>query len=112
MGHNVKLIVPTGNELEVAPIIGKIIGRWGGCTVTAGKGWWLDKKKGQIFDTLSILECSIGKWNFEAHEWWDDLASIVRSTFKQECVFLSVTLESATLIYADRIGNVGELDNV
>ncbi len=107
VGHNVKLIVPTGNDLELAPIIGKIIGRWGGCTVTSGKGWWVDKKKGQIFDALSILECSIGAYDIEARVWWHDLASAVRAAHDQECVFLSVAAETAVLVYEDHMANVG-----
>ncbi len=104
MGYCVKLIVPTGNELQTAPIVGKIIGRWGGCTITSGKGWWVDKKLGQIHDVLTIIECSIGSFDHKARMWWEDLAADVCCTFEQTCVFLSTAQETAMLIDHDGVG--------
>ncbi len=108
MGYNIKLIVPTDNELMVAPIVGQVLGHWGGCTVTTGKGWWNDAEKGQILDPLSILECSVDVWDQDAYEWWTDLATAVCATFDQDCVFLSIQDEKAMLIRADGMSRLTE----
>lgn len=98
MGHKIRLIVPTRKEAELGPLIGRIIGRWGGVTISDAVGWWSDKNGKPIRDVLSVLECSIGNWDREAMEWWYDLSVTVCSIFKQDCVFLSVTIEDASLI--------------
>lgn len=97
MGHRVRLIIPTDNEQEIGPIIGRIIGRWGGLTVTSGVGWWRGNN-GWVRNKLSVLECSIGLWDQTTREWWYDLAKIVRIEWSQDCVFLSVAEEHAKLI--------------
>lgn len=98
-GHRVRLVVPTDNEQAIAPIIGRITGRWGGCSVTSGYGWWSDKNSEPIRDKLSVLECSIGLWDEDARSWWTDLADVVRCGWKQDCVFLSVVPEDAVLVF-------------
>lgn len=99
MGHRVRLVIPTDNEQEIAPIIGRVIGRWDGCTVTSGYGWWNSGGK-TIRDKLSVLECSLGVWDQNAREWWHCLSDVVRVQQNQECVFLSVVTEHAELIYS------------
>ena len=57
-GTCVRLVIPSGNEQEIAPIIGRIVGRWGGCTITSGNGWWADKDGVPVRDELSVVEVS------------------------------------------------------
>lgn len=108
MGHRVRLVAPSDNEMELSPIVGRIIGRWGGCTSYIGRGWWLDAKNQKVIDRLTILETSIGEWDYVAREWWSDLAEIVRKHWEQDCVFLSVVREEAKLLFAsDKWEQVG-----
>ncbi len=89
MGYFVRLIVPTDNEQSIVSIVGRIVGHWGGCTVTTGYGWW-QGKDGYVKDKVSIIECSIGVWDGPTRTWWHDLADAVRVEWDQESVFLSV----------------------
>jgi hypothetical protein len=101
MGFNVRLIVPTHSEEELGPIIGRIIGRWGGVTVSKAVGWWADEDGVPVKDQVSVLECSIGgEWRQvrSVREWWFDLAETVRATFDQDSVFLSAHVETAMLV--------------
>ncbi len=98
MGYCVRLIVPTDRESELAPIVGRIVGRWDGCTVTTGYGWWNDKTRTPVKDALSVVECSVKLWDHDTRIWWYDLATGVCRTFGQDCVFLSVSRERATLV--------------
>lgn len=107
MGYNVRLLVPTDNEVELAPIVGRVLGRWGGVTVSDAVGWWSDSSGTPIRDKLSVLECSIGLWDQAARDWWHDISDVVRSTFDQDCVFLSVVEEHAKLIGRDGIEVIG-----
>lgn len=112
MGHCVRLVIPTDNEARIVPIIRKIIGRWGGCTITSGKGWWTDKCRGQIFDRLSVVDCSVPNWDKYTRQWWEDIAIEVCDRFRQDCVFLSVHKESTMLVNRDgmvRIGSAGDV---
>lgn len=117
MGHCVRLIVPTDKEAELGPIIGRIIGRWDGVTILDGTGWWSppvgnqdDDTKYPVRDKLSILECSIGLWDLDAREWWCDLAAVVCRTFGQDCIFLSVTQETAMLVGCNGVGRFVKSD--
>lgn len=90
LGHVVRLLVPTDNEAELAPIIGRVIGRWGGVTVSDASGWWTDKSGTPIKDKLSVVECHIGVWDQAARDWWFDISDVVKREWKQDCVMLSV----------------------
>jgi len=103
-GHRVRLVIPTDRQADIAPIIGRIIGRWNGCTVTTGHGWWADSGGKPVKDTLSVLECSIGVWDVIAREWFESLADVVRDEWGETCVFLSVVPESAFLVFGE--GNI------
>lgn len=98
MGYNVKLLVPTKNEAELGPIIGRILGHWGGVTISDASGWATDDNGKPIKDALSVIQCSIGSWDADARAWWFDLADTVRKEWNQESVFLSVTEEKMMLI--------------
>ncbi len=99
MGHKVRIIIPSDNEVAISPIIGRIIGRWGGCTVTSAYGWWSpDKGEPPVRDKLSVVDTSIGEWNGVIRHWWMDLADVIRREWKQTTVFLSVTGETAFLV--------------
>lgn len=98
MGHRVRLIIPDHREAAITPIIGKVIGRWGGCTIGLAYGWWSEKDGKPVRDKLSVLECSIGEWTPQVRIWWVDLANVVRKSWDQDCVFLSVVGETAMLI--------------
>lgn len=99
VGHRVRLVIPTDNESAIGPIIGRITGRWGGCTVTRAYGWWSDNDGEITRDVLSVVECSIGLWDQEARDWWTDISDVVRSEWDQTCVFLSVVEEQASLVF-------------
>ena len=98
MGHCVRLLVPTDNEGELAPILGRVIGRWGGVTVSDASGWWTDNNGTPVKDKLSVLDCSIGLWDQAARDWWFDISDVVRAEWKQDCVFLSVTGSDGYLV--------------
>lgn len=91
MGHCVRLLVPTDNEAELGPIIGRIVGRWGGVTMSDASGWWTDANSKPVKDKLTILECFTSSWfHPETREWWFDLADVVRKEWNQDCVMLTV----------------------
>lgn len=90
MGHCVRLLVPTDNEQVLAPIIGRVVGRWGGVIVSDASGWWTNGNGDAIKDKLSVLECSIGVWDHAARLWWFDIVDVVRVTWKQDSVMLTV----------------------
>lgn len=101
MGHRVRLVVPSDNEAELGPILGRIIGHWGGCTLLSGKGFWSDKDGVIVQDVLSVLEVSIPLWDQAASEWFSDLADVVRKEWDQDSVYLSVQEEAAIFIGRD-----------
>lgn len=119
MGHCVRLIVPTGNEAQLAPIIGRIVGRFGGVTVLIGRGYWSDPDDHIIKgfpitrDKVTVLETSVpGPWHGPVRQWWIDLARVVRDEWEQESVYLSVRDEfvlfvgpGAEVRGIERIGN-------
>ncbi len=107
MGHCVRLIVPTDNEAQLAPILGRIVGRFGGVTMLTGVGLWDDlvEPDGQqcvtappLREQVTILETSVPTWSGPVRQWWIDLARVVRDEWKQESVYLSVREESVLLV--------------
>lgn len=102
MGHCIRLIVPTDNEAQLAPIIGRIVGRFGGTTVLKGTGYWIDGEPPLAYvnqrEQVTVLETSVPTWRGPVRQWWIDLARVVRDEWKQESVFLSVHEESVLLV--------------
>ena len=98
MGHCVRIIIPTDKPADIGPIIGRIIGRWGGCTVTSGYGWWTDESGMAVNDALSVVDTSIGHWNAVIRHWWMDLADVIRREWNQDSVYLSVQSETAFFV--------------
>ena len=98
-GCCVRLVIPSQSEQQIAPVIGRIIGRWGGCTITSGAGWWTDADGTPVKDLVSVVECSIGDaWDQDTARWFHDLADVIRAEWSQDSVFLSVQGETAYLV--------------
>jgi len=100
MGHCVRLIIPdVPNDAASQALIDTITGRWGGVTMTTGRGLWRSDKTGLLCgDNIAILEVSIGRWSIDTRAWWVSLANRAREEFGEECVFLSVRSERAWLV--------------
>ena len=108
MGTCVRLIVPTNNGNELVPIIGRIVGRFGGTTVTKGNGCWASKQANGCVtrDAITVLDTSVPMWSPTIRQWWVDLAEVVREEWGQESVFLSIHEETAFLVESDSVTTV------
>lgn len=106
MGHCVRIILPDFED-AMAPIIGRIVGRWGGCTLSDGVGFWSDKNGRIVRDRITIVECNIGPWDSESREWWTDLSDSVRKQWSQDAVFLSVHKSEGLIIGPEIVEAIG-----
>ena len=113
MGHCVRIVLPVLDDCGTdklwsqksdgrnAEILGRIVERWSGVTLSDNVGVWLNEWGDTVLDRTIVAECSIGPWNMQTREWWIELADHVRDVHRQDCVFLSVRDETAMLVQAD-----------
>ncbi len=111
MEYNVRIVIPLHPEEldKLYMVLDKIAGRWGGCTVTCGHGYWnptgtVDGENVVERQSVAVCDTSVSVLSPEAHEWWEDLAAQIAEDWDQECVFLSTTPQTAYLV--DKAGMV------
>ncbi len=110
MGVNVTLVVPSVQPLEVAPIAGRIVGRWGGLSSWEGKRWWLSVEGSTIDEPITVISCDVGVFDEEVYEWWHDVADAVRVAFDQTCVYIRTPDNGAELVYDGYTEKIGGND--
>ena len=110
MGVKVELEVPSVNPLEYAPIVGRIVQKWGGVKIVEVAGLWMGPDGKVVPDHNAVLTCSVGEFDDDVYTWWHDMAEIVRKVFAQECVILSFTPQDAELVYEGHTERIGGND--
>lgn len=99
MSWVVELTIPTHNEAEIGPIIGRIAGQCGGFTVTKGSGGWIDDNGTLVLDKVSVVKAiTKGEWTHADEIWWNDLAMVVCKTWRQDVVVYTVSHTSDTWV--------------